>query len=144
VNDEHWNATPPVESLADRLEKPTPPVGLTHDDEVPATGSSLFEERGSGSSARHELGYRDVLGHQPRRLLEVSLRPGHEVLLEPVPADGQHQRSRGRDRRSRGGAAKESQPSVARLDQLDGPCQRFPGGLAVVDSDEDSVEHGGS
>jgi hypothetical protein len=143
VNDKHWDIDPPVESFPDRVEQ-TAPAGLTHDDEIPAAGAGLLEKRGSGPAARHELRYRDVLGHEPSGVLDISLRPPHQVLVELLPTHRERQRARARDRRSRGHAAEESQPSVAGLDQLDRSCQRFPGGLAVIDSDEDAVEHRGS
>jgi hypothetical protein len=144
VNDQNGNAATPVEPLAHRVEQPVAPVGLADHDEIPAAGAGLAKEGCPRAAARHELGYRDLLRHQPRGVLHVSLRPLQQVLLEPVPAHREDDRTGGGQGRRSGGAAQESQSAVARFNQFHGPRERFPGGLAVVDSDEDSVEHRGS
>jgi hypothetical protein len=93
VNDEHRNAGAPVQPYTHGAEQPSAPVRFADDDEVPATGSSLAEEGGCRSAARDELRNRDVLGHLPRGLLDVPFRPAQELLLEPIAANGEHDRT---------------------------------------------------
>jgi hypothetical protein len=140
VNDENGNAATPVEPLPHGFEQPAAPLRLAHDDEVPAAGARLAKKRGARAAVRNQLRYRDVLRHHPSGILDVPLRPLHQVLREPLPAHWEHDRAGRCQGRSPGGAAQEPEPSVTRLHQFHGPRERFSGGLAVVDSDEDAVE----
>ena len=144
VNDENGNAATSVEPLTDRVEQPPASPRLSHHNQIPAAGADLAKEGGARAAPRDELRYRDVLRHQARGFLDVPLRPLQEVLLEPVPTHREHYGTGRCKRRRAGGAAQESEPSVTRLHQFHGLCKRFSGGLAVVDSDEDAVEHHGS
>jgi hypothetical protein len=140
VNDENGNAATPVEPLPHGFEQPAAPLGLAHDNEVPAAGARLAKKRCSRAAVRDQLRYRDVLRHHPRGFLDVPLGPLQQVLREPLPAHGEHDRTGRCQRRGPGGAAQEPEPSVARLHQFHGARERFLGGHAVVDSDEDAVE----
>src|SRR5215217_129753 len=90
-----------------------------------------------------ELGDRDLLGHELRGRLDVALRPLDELLLQLPAADRE---DRGTDRgewRGSGCAAQQTEPAVARFDQLHRSLQGQPGGWTVVDANEDAVEHSG-
>jgi len=82
--------------------------------------------------------------HVPRGLLDVPLRPVEQLPLELLATDRQYRRARRGDRGRERSAAQEAEAAVPRLHHVDRPGERLPRGPAVVDSNEDPVEHLGS
>ena len=101
----------------------------------------LAQQGAPGRAVADQLRHRDLLGDEPCGLLDVALSPLDQLLLELGAADREDAGSGADHRRGARCAAEEAEPAVARLDELHRARQRGAGGWAVIDPNENSVEH---
>jgi len=116
-------------------------MGLADDDEIPAAGAGLAEKRSSGGAAGEELRHRDVLGNQVDGSLQIALGPLERLPLQLAAAHRKNDGTPCGERRRRGSAAQQAQTPMPRLNELDRPRKCLLGRGAVVDANQDPVEH---